>query len=70
MDHDAPRAQGPCRDLLDWLTDQVSVLHAHTRRIEEDGGDPDELDLVDDAHRWLNRQLAEALEARGVPIAA
>lgn len=70
--------QRPYREVLDWLTAQVERLDAHTRELatlaETGQLSPAEVDArsraIVEAHAWLADQLAQALSARGIPLAA
>ena len=63
--------KGACRQLLDWLIEQIAILDQHIDSMAEAAGDSREVvDLLDrqlrDAREWLCQQLANALEARGI----
>lgn len=68
----------PYREVLDWLTAQVERLDAHARELtalaESGQLSAPEIDArsraLVDAHAWLADQLAQALAARGIPLAA
>ena len=66
--------KGVCRQLLDWLIEQIEILDQHIASIAETAGDSsDVVDLLDrqlrDAREWLCQQLMDALEARGIQAA-
>jgi hypothetical protein len=66
--------KGACRQLLDWLIEQIEILDQHIESISVPAGDSREVvELLEkqlrDAREWLCRQLAEALEARGIQAA-
>ena len=71
-------AKGPYREVLDWLAAQVDRLDEHARELGEQAEQrllsPSELEArsraIVDAHAWLADQLAQALAARGMPLAA
>jgi hypothetical protein len=71
-------AKGPYREVLDWLVDQVNRLDAHTQDLvaHAELGDFDEATIdarrlaIAQAHEWLAEQLALALQARGMQVAA
>jgi hypothetical protein len=71
-------ANRPYREVLDWLAAQVERLDAHARdlaQMVEDGRlTAPEIEArsraIVDAHAWLADQLAQALAARGIPLAA
>ena len=71
-------ATRPYREVLDWLAAQVERLDAHARDLAEmvDSGrlTPTEVETrsraIVDAHAWLADQLAQALAARGIALAA
>jgi hypothetical protein len=63
--------KGACRQLLDWLVEQIAILDQHIDSMAEAAGDSREVvDLLDrqlrDAREWLCQQLMNALEARGI----
>ena len=63
--------KGVCRQLLDWLIEQIEILDQHIESMAEAAGDSGEVvDLLDrqlrDAREWLCQQLRDALEARGI----
>jgi len=63
--------KGVCRQLLDWLIEQIAILDQHIESMAEAAGDSGEVvDLLDrqlrDAREWLCQQLTDALEARGI----
>ena len=71
-------AKGPYREVLDWLAAQVDRLDEHARELAEQAEqrtlsaaevEVRSRDIVD-AHAWLADQLAQALVARGMPLAA
>lgn len=74
----ATAPQRPYREVLDWLTAQVERLDAHTRELaalaESGQLTPAEVDArsraIVEAHAWLADQLAQALSARGIALAA
>jgi hypothetical protein len=66
--------KGACRQLLDWLIEQIEILDRHIDGMAEAAGDSREVvDLLEhqlrDAREWLCQQLDEALEARGIEAA-
>lgn len=66
--------KGACRQLLDWLIEQIEILDQHIDSMSEAAGDSREVvDLLElqlrDAREWLCQQLDEALEARGIEAA-
>jgi hypothetical protein len=66
--------KGVCRQLLDWLVDQIEILDQHVERVSDIAGTSNEVvDLLDrqqrEAREWLCQQLAGALEARGIAAA-
>ena len=66
--------KGVCRQLLDWLIEQIEILDQHIESMADAGGDSREVvDLLDrqlrDAREWLCQQLVDALEARGIEAA-
>jgi hypothetical protein len=66
--------KGACRQLLDWLIEQIEILDQHIDSMAEAAGDSREVvDLLEhqlrDAREWLCQQLNEALEARGIEAA-
>jgi hypothetical protein len=66
--------KGACRQLLDWLIEQIEILDQHIESMAEAAGDSREVvDLLEhqlrDAREWLCQQLNEALEARGIEAA-
>ena len=66
--------KGVCRQLLDWLIEQIAILDEHIESISGPAGDSREVvELLEkqlrDAREWLCQQLAEALEARGIEAA-
>jgi hypothetical protein len=63
--------KGACRQLLDWLIEQIAILDQHIDSMADAAGDSREVvDLLDrqlrDAREWLCQQLMNALEARGI----
>jgi hypothetical protein len=70
--------KGPYREVLDWLTEQVDRLDEHARELTEQAEQlllsPEELEArsrgISEAHAWLAEQLAQALTARGMALAA
>ena len=63
--------KGACRQLLDWLIEQIAILDQHIESMTDAaGGSREVVDLLDrqlrDAREWLCQQLANALEARGI----
>ena len=63
--------KGVCRQLLDWLIEQIDILDKHIESMADVEGDSREVvDLLDrqlrDAREWLCQQLMDALEARGI----
>ena len=66
--------KGSCRQLLDWLIEQIAILDQHIESMADAAGDSREVvDLLDrqlrDAREWLCQQLMNALEARGIEAA-
>ena len=66
--------KGACRQLLDWLIEQIEILEQHIANIADTAGESSEVvDLLDhqmrDAREWLCQQLIDALEARGIEAA-
>ena len=66
--------KGACRQLLDWLIEQIEILDQHIETMADAAGDSREVvDLLDrqlrDAREWLCQQLMDALEARGIEAA-
>ena len=66
--------KGVCRQLLDWLIEQIEILDQHIETMADAAGDSREVvDLLDrqlrDAREWLCQQLMDALEARGIEAA-
>jgi hypothetical protein len=65
------RPKGPYRELVDWLLDQLDRLEAHDAQLAETKVEPlARVAAVVEAHRWLSTQLRDALEARGLSLAA
>ena len=63
--------KGPYRELLDWLLDQLDRLEAHDAELAQTRVEPMvRVAAVCEAHRWLSTQLRDALEARGLSVAA
>ena len=70
--------KGPYREVLDWLTEQVDRLDEHARELSEQAElhslSPEEIEArargIVEAHAWLAEQLAQALTARGMALAA
>ena len=70
--------KGPYREVLDWLTEQVDRLDEHARELVEQAEQhllsSDEIEArgrgIVEAHAWLAEQLAQALQARGMALAA
>ena len=65
--------KGVCRQLLDWLIEQIEILDQHIESMADVAGDSREVvDLLDiqlrEAREWLCQQLMDALEARGIPV--
>jgi hypothetical protein len=59
--------KGVCRQLLDWLIEQIEILDQHIEAMAGADGDSGEVDRqLRDAREWLCQQLADALEARGI----
>ena len=63
--------KGVCRQLLDWLIEQIEILDQHIESMADAAGDShEEVELIDrqlrDAREWLCQQLTDALEARGI----
>ena len=63
--------KGACRQLLDWLIEQIAILDLHIDSMADAAGDSREVvDLLDrqlrEAREWLCQQLMNALEARGI----
>jgi hypothetical protein len=71
-------AKGPYREVLDWLADQVDRLDEHARELTEQAEQnrlsPEEIEArnrgIVEARAWLAEQLAHALTARGMALAA
>ena len=66
--------KGACRQLLDWLIEQIAILDQHIDSMADAADDSREVvDLLDrqlrDAREWLCQQLINALEARGIEAA-
>jgi hypothetical protein len=66
--------KGVCRQLLDWLIEQIAILDQHIESMADAADDSGEVvDLLDrqlrDAREWLCQQLMDALEARGIQAA-
>jgi hypothetical protein len=66
--------KGACRQLLDWLVEQIEVLDQHVERMSDVAAGSSQVDdLLDrqqrEAREWLCQQLADALEARGIVAA-
>jgi hypothetical protein len=66
--------KGVCRQLLDWLIEQIGILDDHIESISRPAGESDEvIELLEkqlrEAREWLCLQLADALEARGIQAA-
>ena len=66
--------KGVCRQLLDWLIEQIEILDRHIESIADAAGDSREVvDLLDrqlrESREWLCQQLMNALEARGIEAA-
>ena len=66
--------KGACRQLLDWLIEQIEILDQHIDSMANAAGDSREVvDLLErqlrDAREWLCQQLNDALEARGIEAA-
>ena len=63
--------KGPYRELVDWLLDQLDRLDAHDAELAQTDVEPMvRAAAVCEAHRWLSTQLRDALEARGLSVAA
>ncbi|HUP72483.1 MAG TPA: hypothetical protein VM282_05500 [Acidimicrobiales bacterium] len=66
--------KGACRQLLDWLIEQIEILDHHIDSMADAARDSREVvDLLEhqlrDAREWLCQQLNDALEARGIEAA-
>ena len=66
--------KGSCRQLLDWLIEQIEILDQHIESMAAAEGDSsDVVDILDhqlrEAREWLCQQLTAALEARGIEAA-
>ena len=65
--------KGACRQLLDWLIEQIAILDQHIDSMDAAGDSREVVDLLDrqlrDAREWLCQQLVNALEARGIEAA-
>ncbi len=66
--------KGACRQLLDWLIEQIEILDQHIESVADAAEASGEVvDLIDrqlrDAREWLCQQLTDALEARGIEAA-
>ena len=66
--------KGACRQLLDWLIEQIAILDQHIDSMADaTGASREVVDLLDrqlrDAREWLCQQLVNALEARGIEAA-
>ena len=66
--------KGVCRQLLDWLIEQIEILDDHIESIAIPDEEPREVvELLEkqlrEAREWLCLQLADALEARGIQAA-
>lgn len=66
--------KGVCRQLLDWLVEQIEILDQHVERMSGAAALSSEVvDLLDrqqrEAREWLCQQLTDALEARGIVAA-
>ena len=65
--------KGVCRQLLDWLIEQIEILDQHIANMSAGPGGSREVEEIDrqlrDAREWLCEQLMNALEARGIEAA-
>jgi hypothetical protein len=66
--------KGVCRQLLDWLIEQIEILDQHIESMADAARDSrDVVDVLEvqlrDAREWLCQQLRDALEARGIEAA-
>ncbi|MEO8693896.1 MAG: hypothetical protein ABI658_10280 [Acidimicrobiales bacterium] len=65
--------KGVCRQLLDWLIEQIEILDQHIESMAAAGESSEVVDLLDiqlrEAREWLCQQLMDALEARGIQAA-
>jgi len=65
--------KGVCRQLLDWLIEQIEILDQHIANMSGGPGGSREVEEIDrqlrDAREWLCEQLMHALEARGIEAA-
>ena len=66
--------KGVCRQLLDWLIEQIEILDQHIDSMAGETGESREVvEILDrqlrDAREWLCQQLMDALEARGIEAA-
>jgi hypothetical protein len=74
----AQMPKGPYREVLDWLVEQVDRLEAHALELaaHAERGELDQQAItarraaIAQAHEWLAEQLAAALQARGMRVAA
>jgi hypothetical protein len=72
------RQQGPYREVLDWLVEQIERLDAHRVQLaaEAERGEVEPTELagrqaaIEQAHDWLADQLRQALVVRGMQLAA
>jgi hypothetical protein len=66
--------KGVCRQLLDWLVEQIEILDQHVEKVSDAAaGSTEVVDLLErqqrEAREWLCQQLSDALAARGIAAA-